>query len=382
MLDNYSDPQEIQDGLERISQNAKAYIGIFADDGFKERLARHNRRLALNEAVRQIEQKERCLDVITAEELYNLDLPPVEIFLAPWLYEGALVMISGGAGAGKTWTSNEIARALSTGGNAFGVWSAPQPRRVLFLDGEMGRRGLQKRVQTLGIKNSNLLYFYPERNKDDTIVNIATLEFSNAIIDTVDAYNIDVIIADNVFSLYQSGSDSNSQESWTAMQNFLLKLRDKGKAVILIDHNSKNPERETPLGASSKTFVLDYWILLKKPADYREEEGARFEIHFKKHRELYGDDVKPFTVHLNNGQWEVDYQVSAQAKAGRPQNDANKTAVIEAFNAGVTDPKKISEQTGVAIRTVYEYLKDIRQGYSNSAGFHIADSYDDYSDYQ
>lgn len=37
---------------------------------------------------------------------------------------------------------------------------------------------------------------------------------------------------------------------------------------------------------------------MRRPKDYRPDQGARFEVHFEKSRGIYGYDVKPFEALL------------------------------------------------------------------------------------
>jgi len=43
---------------------------------------------------------------------------------------------------------------------------------------------------------------------------------------------------------------------------------------------------------------LDTVIALKRPGDYSPAEGARFEVHFEKHRNDKGDSAKTFEARL------------------------------------------------------------------------------------
>jgi hypothetical protein len=70
------------------------------------------------------------------------------------------------------------------------------------------------------------------------------------------------------------------------MQNWLLRLRRKGVAVLLVHHAGVNGrQRET----SRREDALDTVIALRRPADYSPEEGARFEVHIEKARTLAPD---------------------------------------------------------------------------------------------
>jgi putative DNA primase/helicase len=56
--------------------------------------------------------------------------------------------------------------------------------------------------------------------------------------------------------------------------------------------------------------VLDTVIQLKRPKDYEAEDGARFEVHFTKHRGFAGKDAAPIEAKLTTdgfgrARWEV-----------------------------------------------------------------------------
>jgi hypothetical protein len=87
-----------------------------------------------------------------------------------------------------------------------------------------------------------------------------------------------------------SGSESAS-DGWLPMQNWLLKLRRLGVAVLIIHHAGVNGWQR---GTSRREDALDTVIALRRPADYSPEQGARFEVHIEKARMLLGDGAVPF----------------------------------------------------------------------------------------
>ena len=105
-----------------------------------------------------------------------------------------------------------------------------------------------------------------------------------------------LIVMDNISTLIRSGKE-NEGESWLPVQEWALRLRSRGKTVLFIHHSGKGGQQR---GTSRREDVLDTVIALKKPADYKQQDGAHFEVHFEKNRGLYGDDVKPFEVRLTS----------------------------------------------------------------------------------
>jgi AAA domain len=86
------------------------------------------------------------LKPIDLSEFLALDLKPREMLLDPIVPQKGLAMLFAGRGTGKTHVGLGIARAVSTG-TAFLRWTAPKPRRVLLVDGEMPAIDLRGRFE-------------------------------------------------------------------------------------------------------------------------------------------------------------------------------------------------------------------------------------------
>lgn len=106
--------------------------------------------------------------------------------------------------------------------------------------------------------------------------------------------NIELIIVDNIATLCRSGSE-NETEAWKPVQEWSLRVRASGRAVLFIHHAGKKGVQR---GASAHEDTLSTVIRLARPEQYSPNEGAVFEIHFEKTRGLLGDAVKPFAAKL------------------------------------------------------------------------------------
>src|SRR5688572_15265428 len=84
------------------------------------------------------------LRTITLAALMREKLPVREQILSPILPSRSLGMLVAGRGVGKTHVGMGITYAISSGGK-FMLWDAPQPRRALYVDGEMPQELLQER---------------------------------------------------------------------------------------------------------------------------------------------------------------------------------------------------------------------------------------------
>ena len=107
---------------------------------------------------------------------------------------------------------------------------------------------------------------------------------------------VDLLIIDNISTLCWAGSD-NGAGSWTSMQEWILRLRKQGIAVLLIHHSGKSGEQR---GTSRREDVLDTVIGLRRPEDYEPQQGARFEVHVEKSRAHFGDAGRPFEASLTS----------------------------------------------------------------------------------
>jgi hypothetical protein len=128
-------------------------------------------------------------------------------------------------------------------------------------------------------------------------------------IDELIGDEIKLVILDNLSTLIRSGRESES-DSWLPVQEWVLRLRSKGKSVLLIHHAGKGGQQR---GTSRREDVLDTVISLRKPENIDKDSGACFEVHFEKNRGLFGDDIKPFEARLethlsNDGEETISWE--------------------------------------------------------------------------
>jgi putative DNA primase/helicase len=119
-------------------------------------------------------------------------------------------------------------------------------------------------------------------------INLGSIEGQQALEPHLDG--VALLILDNLSTLMTTGSEGAS-DSWLPMQNWLLRLRRKGIAVLLIHHAGVNGKQR---GTSRREDALDLVIGLRRPPDYSPEQGARFEVHIEKARTRVGDGALPF----------------------------------------------------------------------------------------
>jgi hypothetical protein len=138
----------------------------------------------------------------------------------------------------------------------------------------------------------------------------------------------DLIILDNLSVLVSvEGKSENDDASWRPMQEWLLKLRRKGHAVLILHHTGK-PDKETGMvtqrGTSKREDILTASILISR--GLRSSGPVKWE--FTKYRSARGDDANPTTIELNEYCW---FEEAADLSE---KSDAERNAVIEAHLAG------------------------------------------------
>jgi len=251
----------------------------------------------------QEEDRSPRLRVVSVAEFLSMDFPPRENLLNPILPTQGLVMIHAFRGIGKTHVSLGVAVAVASGGK-FLRWEAEKPRGVLFIDGEMPAITIKERLSHAIINaekelTAPLHIITPDLQEHGTMPNLSTIEGQLMLEPFLK--DVSLVIVDNISTLCREGRE-NEAESWLPVQGWALRLRALGKSVLFVHHDGKGGQQR---GTSRKEDVLDTVIYLKKPGDYRDEEGARFEVHYEKHRGFYGEDAKAFEAQLikdQNGQ--------------------------------------------------------------------------------
>ena len=295
----------------------------------------------------------RCLNIA---DFITKEYPPRDMLLAPVMAVQSLNMVFAQRGIGKTYFSLSVAYAVASGGAVFGRWFAPSPARVLYIDGEMPAVTLQHRLQSIAagaesdIHDPDLLRIITPDEQDEAMPNLATKVGQEAIEPFLEG--VKLVVVDNLATLARTGK-ANDEDSWLPVQEWLLSLRRRGISVLLVHHAGKNG---TQRGTGAKEDILDTVLELKRPNDYRTDEGARFEVHFSKARGLTGDDCEPFEAQLalddaGNFAWLT-----------RRVEDAEEERVRELLREGNSE-RDVAEETGVNKSRVHRIReKMIREG--------------------
>jgi putative DNA primase/helicase len=280
---------------------------------------------------------------MTITEFLGRDFPPRENMLAPWLGMASLALMYATRGTGKTLVAHGVAWAVACGGG-FLNWKAPQPRRVLLIDGEMRAGDIQERFSNIRSvselePNPAFLKIVAADTFRDGLPNLNNPEAQQCYADVIG--DADLVIADNLSTLCPAIKE-NDADSWAPVVEWQLSLRRQNKSVLLIHHAGKGG---TQRGSSRKEDVLDTVMSLRRPPDYSPTQGARFEVHFEKSRGFWGPEAEPFEAQLIDREWKI-----GAIKSG---DDPDTLKALHAQGMSVRD---IAERTGVPRSTVHRKL--------------------------
>lgn len=276
--------------------------------------------------------------LIPYRELVTLDIPERKQHVA-WLCEGGNVMVFGPRGVGKTMLQLSLAVSLATG-TPFLKWAVREPVGVLYVDGEMQLDELRTRVIALSPQPAGLLHLLPSewvyhRLKRDLVLTGEPMR--DSLTQLLEAHpDIHVVILDNISCLF-AGIDEDKKRDWEPINAWLIRLRHRGLATVLVHHAGKGGQQR---GTSGREDSLDTVIQLDRPADYDPREGCHFELKFTKCRSVKGEEVGPLDVRLEerNGQLTWAY---------KPLEQSNEDKVRALLDEGMTNTSEIAEAVGI-----------------------------------
>jgi AAA domain/Homeodomain-like domain len=285
------------------------------------------------------------------KKFLQLAIKPRGMVMEPIIPEKGLAMLYAARGTGKTHIALGIGFAVATG-TKFLKWSAPKPRRVLLIDGEMPAAALQERLASIiagspgtDLNSENIMILAGDLIEAGGIGNLAAPEIQSELDPWLEG--IEFLILDNLSSLTAVIRD-NEAESWGPIQEWLLKLRRRGISVLIVHHAGKDGQQR---GTSRREDVLDTSISLRRSADYCPTEGAKFEVHLEKTRGFSGDSAKPFEAKLEMRDGLATWTI-------RELDDANRSRIQALLDDGLT-VREIADETGIPKSTVHRIKKAI-----------------------
>jgi hypothetical protein len=222
------------------------------------------------------------ISVLSAPELMVRGLPDRKKLLGEWFCEGDLGFVFAPRGVGKTWFGLDLTCCLVTGGT-MGEWKAPGAVPVLYVDGEMPADQIRERIRGLGGDSEKLFVLNHQVLFDsaEQVLNITNPVIQAELTEYCVQARIKVLVLDNQSSL-ASGMKENEGDAWEMVLAWLLDMRRRGIAVVIIHHAGRNGE----MRGTSRREDAAFWIVSltdTKDTD-SDPRGARFVSRFTKKR--------------------------------------------------------------------------------------------------
>ena len=252
------------------------------------------------------------LRLLTGSSLSSLDIPLRKALLGDWLTERHPCMVYAQTGRGKSLFAMSVAIAVAGGGSVFG-WSAPEPRPVLYIDGEMDVADLAERDTLLVPSVDNLDMGALEANRvilsrhhqryGAVFPDLVDEAGQAALMEWVEKLRPALVVLDNLSCLADI-RDENDASSFTPVLNMLWKLRHAGCAVLLVHHTGKQEGKYR--GSSKLAANFESILQLAANQDLLPDDTG-FTIKVDKCRN--GRQPQPLKVSLNvdaakgAGQW-------------------------------------------------------------------------------
>lgn len=186
-----------------------------------------------------------------------------EFLIEPWLPPQTIVQIYGYSGHGKSLFLQHAMGALTAGKKYFGPFEIGKPAKVLYLDFENGMATLGRRLQELrsahGDAKDRLQVWTPY--VDGVEINMNTPQGLANLQSWLVWANPDVVVIDTLRSAYP-GLQENDAAEWAKVNQLAMRIRNLGKAVIMVHHSNKPGENGVgrEAGSTNQLTVLETQI--------------------------------------------------------------------------------------------------------------------------
>jgi hypothetical protein len=258
----------------------------------------------------------------TLADWLERNLPPPRLILGEWLTTTSKVLVSAPTGLGKTNFVLALAAHAAAGRN-FLHWQPHGKFSVVYVDGEMSRRLLTKRlkdaVRRVELNPAEVTFYVLSHEDIDRFKPLNTPEGKGFILDFVKKVGgVDLIIFDNVMAL--TVGDMKDEESWQQTLPLVAELTRQEIGQIWVHHTGHNKERG--YGTSTREWRMDTAMLLTEQP--RADTDVSFSLTFTKARERTPETRRDFgeiTIALSNDEWTYS---GASQKRNQPSPKARK----------------------------------------------------------
>jgi hypothetical protein len=305
--------------------------------------------------------RERALSL---SEILLLRLPPDIELLGRLILAGTLGLLYGMRGGGKSLLAMIMAYAIA-GRKFVAPWGHGSGDTVCYLDGEMRIHGFQERLDQLHASNTDedsksavreRLWIVSRHLIGELVGTLDTEEGQRSI----EAYfppKMSFLIIDNL-SAWTSGGGEDLH-GWQAVKTWLIQLRLRGIAVLLIHHAGKGGGQR---GTSAHEDLVDYSIEVSPMFLEDEPEATAFRVEHKKLRDQLPQLKSPYSFRIRTVDGAMRFSTEAVILDSQKQLDRVVALLEEGLNG-----KAIAKATGLSEATVSRRLKEHRESRPESS---------------
>jgi hypothetical protein len=288
----------------------------------------------------QIQEQFECSS-IRSTQLSEVALPPRRPVVGDWLYEADLLFIFARRGLGKTWLSLALACAIASK-NKFGPYPVHTNLPVLYVDGEMPFEIIQRRITALGASDELAVINHEVMfHQTGAALNLTDPLVQSKLTQHCLKNSFKLLVLDNLSCLF-SGVKENDADSWEAVLPWLLDLRRKHIAVLIVAHSGR--DGKSMRGTSRREDAAFSVIRLDEvPDDGEQRCGARFVMRFTKNRNSATD--------LGATDWTFQTQTDGSVEISNKQAEGS-AVMLQWVRDGLTSCSEIAEEMGLSKGTV------------------------------
>jgi len=311
--------------------------------GSKERLKRLKYRNA--EMLTKQGKIDKMPEIITAEELYHMDLPD-KSWAVPDLIPTGLTIVAGVPKVGKSWMCLHIANAIAEGGYVFGKIPVDK-KSVLYYALEDGRSRIKERINDLNYTfKSNMAFIYRIKDPSYNIPHLRqTLENND---------DLRVVVID-VLKIFQGEANSSGKNQYDIDYEKISPLQrlatEFNAAIIGVHHFNKRGMGtllEKVSGTYGLTAAADTIIGVE-----RNHNGQSDRII-----EVTGRDIEDKSYAAD---WDIhsDWLLKGEAKDYNHSPERNEIYKIIKETEGSLKLKQIAEKTEKPYSTVQTHVRKL-----------------------
>lgn len=288
----------------------------------------------------QAEQEPPKYQLLTHQELVDLDIPPMEWIISKLIPNPGLVVISGKPGSFKTFFAQWLGLRVSGGRPLFDLSDQPFLRRpsamgqipTLFIEEEMTKQLMKERALNLNVPGVDGMFYMIDdgfKFKDEL--------WRTEILKVIEEKKIKLLILDPFSSVMGLENENDNAEVAKVMDIIRKEFVKIGLTVVLIHHPSKGEgESKNIRGAGDILGKCDVHICLET----KEESGQTVIVSIQKNRVADRSIIKSFAMNLagtdseRNQRFEYLGEKKPEVKGHIKVREELAEEILEAVNDG------------------------------------------------